>query len=217
MPTDIETRTIQEYVLSNAVHVEIAKAVHEAWPSIEKRICKRFLQQLQSRIYRKIQKNHADFSSGITIDGEFTFGSKTGSGLWLYRDAWAPVGENHPSKLRLRRTSVRLHVVQNESHDVWLGVESPHWNNQNADAAEEVPYRMDVSLADKLGYEKKEDYYPWWKDASEKYRLWGDLLPELHRECENKHGEITDYFVKTFLGIAVSAIPIIDKMEDSRP
>ena len=39
-------------------------------------------------------------------------------------------------------------------------------------------------------------------------RLW-----DLHQECKEKDGEITKYFVGIFTKFAVTAIPIIDKIE----
>ena len=44
-------------------------------------------------------------------------------------------------------------------------------------------------------------------------RFWSNLVPELHWECENNGGEITDYYVDTFVDLAANAIPVIDRAE----
>ena len=51
--------------------------------------------------------------------------------------------------------------------------------------------------------------------AVENFVLGDSLIPELHKEFQNKEldGEITEYFVNTFIGIAEEAVPIIDKIE----
>ena len=211
MATDTDTRTIQEYVFSNADHVATAKAVHDAWPAIKERTFERFLEQLSETINRQMTDKHANFGNNIQLKSKCKLQRGRGSGLWLFRGDWAEI--QNGSSGSVRRTAIRLNIIGTEPHEVWWGVESPHWTQGNADATYEPRFRMHEDLADRLGSAITEDFYPWWKYASEEFRRWGDLVPEFHQECEDKGGKFTDYFVSRLLNIAANAIPIIDKVE----
>lgn len=211
MTTDSETRAIQQYVLSNADHLATAQAVYDAWPAIKERICERFLELLCGRIKREVTGKLTDFAHDIRVYFKCRFGPRTERGLWLYRTSWTEVEEGHHSKMR--RASVRLCIPLSEPHTAWLGVESPHWDKQNTNAADEPRSRMNADLADKLGRAEQERFYPWWKHAEKHNRDWNDLLLKLHQECEVNGGEITDYYVDAFVAIAEVALPIINNIE----
>ena len=74
--------------------------------------------------------------------------------------------------------------------------------------------RLEKELGDHLpSNEGPEPYWPWWKWVEKDKRNWDSLVPELHKECQDNGGEITSYFVNTFIEIAEKAIPIINEIE----
>ena len=75
--------------------------------------------------------------------------------------------------------------------------------------------RLDIDLQQAMvGSEPHNEWWPIWYWADEPMRNWNQLLPELHRECKDGGGKITDYYVRTFVDFASNAIPVIDEIEN---
>ena len=211
MPTDTEIRAIEEFLYSYPERLLTAQVVHESWSNIKERLCRRFLEHLRDRIEQEAKEKLSQFDDilvGCKYGGEKRWVNR----LWLYRRSWCYYGvEKSDSN---RRTSIRLEADSHGPNGWCVGVSSPMSVRDMNDTEKNRRSVLDSRLTRILSGGKQGDHHwPVWVWADESRRDWNVLLPDLHRECGANGGEITDYFVSTFLDVAAKAIPIIDKVE----
>ena len=191
--------------------------MQESWSAIKESVCKRFLEQLCARIEQKIRESDSltDFSGDLHVDCKYGGESRYSSTLWLYRESWAKYsGKAHVRSMG--RTSVALNTQAVGPNGWIVGVLSPISADGMEDSDRERRERLERKLKNTLDdLDKTQPFWPRWDWVREDKRNLNSLIPDLHDEYE-KDGEITRYFVDTFVEIAEKAIPIINEIEGSQ-
>ena len=196
MTTDGEGKTVQKFVLEDRTRIETAAAVYESWPDIRDEICRAFHTGLKSRILVELANDIKDIE---------IVGSCDDRSIRLYRNCWAKPGGSD------RRTEIMLATDGSVPNGWYFAVWSPR--------PEEDRGNLDKELRDGIGTGASKAPLPWWEWVKEDWRNWYSLLPKLqgeialHRENQEKGGDITSYFVNRFIEIAKVAVPIIDEFE----
>ena len=207
-----EKKATIKYVTQNPTYLKTAQVVFDSWPEIKAKVCKEFLELLRCRI----EKNVKEFSDNLQVKFHYEEG-KYKSGIWLYRNCWKQyLGEiDNESKC----TVIQLENQEKGLNDWFIGVCSP----MSAHDMKEGDLKRRKCLVKQL--EKSQElqgvlnrsnsnpWYPWGGYVDDSKRNWELLIPELYKECREKEGVYTKYFVDLFVKIAKHAIPIIDKIE----
>ena len=214
MATDSDTDAIEEFLYSNPERLLTAQVVHESWTAIKERLCRRFLEHLRDRIEQEAREKLPQFADDIRVGYKYGGEKRNATALWLYRRSWRRYDMDVAKSSANGRTSIRLDADGHGPNDWCIGVMSPMSVRNMTDAEKNRRSALDSRLAGILnGGEQGDHWWPVWMWVDEPKQSWNVLLPDLYRECEAKGGEITDYFVSTFLNVAAKAIPIIDKVE----
>ena len=210
MVTDSETKAVEEYVLSDPHRLRTARAVYESWPAIRDDVCRKFLERLRSRVEEKARENSTlkNFVGDRKVICGYEGENNYSNWVTLYRDCWARYegGNDWPTNIALQN--------QKKGPNGWiLGVASPKPKSKMTGEEQKRRECLDKRLVDKFRSGKSTDWWPWWDWVEGDKRNWDSLVPELHKECQENGGEITDYFVNTFIEIAEKAVPIINETE----
>ena len=213
MITDSEKKAAIDYMLLNQSNLQTALAVHESWPDVKARICKKFLNQLCSRIEAALKKNETlkGFAGDMRIDNKYE-DKPWKSYVYLYRECW--IQYPNPVEQKISRTNIRLSNEYKGPNGWGFSVSSPMPRSHMAGEYKERRLRLDTDLVSAFGYGGNTDDCPWWwNKVDEDKRNWNSLIPDLHQECEGQSDEITKYFVNKFTEIAGKAIPVINGIE----
>ena len=211
MTTDSEARALKDYLCSNPEQLLTAQVVHASWPAIKEYVCGRFLEHLRDRIEQEAAQKLSKFAHDIRIGCKYGGEKRWVNRLWLYRLSWCQYElEESDSN---RRTSIRLEADSHGPKGWCFGVSSPMPEKSMSDKDRDRRLRLDFKLKEALIRGTRGDCWPVWDWAHESRRDWNSLLPDLHKECEENGGDITDYYVRTFIDVAKKAIPIIDELE----
>ena len=214
MATDSDTRAVEEFLYSNPERLLTAQVVHESWMVIKERLCRRFLEHLCNRINQEAKKELPQFADDIRVGYKYGGEKRNVNALWLFRRSWHHYDMDVEKSSANGRTSIRLDADGYGPNRWCIGVMSPMSVRDMSEAEKKRRSVLDSRLKGIFNGGKQDAlWWPVWVWVDESRRDWNPLLPELHRECEANGGEITDYFVSTFLNVAAKAIPIIDKVE----
>ena len=125
------------------------------------------------------------------------------------------VGPSIPDKEGIDRTCIQLNNAGKGPSAWYIGVCSPMESNKMPSDHKERRGRLDKKLKEAFheGTGKRTDRWPWHKYVNSDKSDWRQLVPDLHRECQDQGGEIMTYFVDTFIDIAETAIPVINGIE----
>ena len=211
MSSDCQTKAVQDFVGSDPLKLETAKAVVEAWPEIKNGVFRRFLERLYSAIDLEAKSR---FGDDIRVESRFVREAKYPNWIGLYRESWTQY-EGAEESLSGRRTAVYLtNNVGTYRPEISLCIAVRNPEKSKEGEREEL-------LAEKLNEPKglgpagrPASGWPWWKMVEE-HGNWDSLILELERENKGKDngGEITKYFVDRFIEVAVIAVPIINGIE----
>ena len=208
MSSDSELRSIIEFLLSNPDLLPTAQSVYEAWPSLKRDMCERFLKHVLHRVKRKVKK--MDLGDGLEFGSGYS--ETRMSRLWLYRKSWREYAcrdSDSNGRTMIRLSSHRANLKR------WrIGVRSPKSKSSMSMSEQEVRTRLENRLSEE-GIGENRNF--WWSayDSLEKYD-WDMKLSDLYKECSNGGGDITDYYVKEFVDMVEQTIRIIDLIEESR-
>lgn len=220
MSSDIESKAILEFVLSDRRNLESAFAVYKAWSLVRDDICRRYLEKLCSHIRVAVKE---DESLGKFIDGpdglrvEYTYGAAAyDSHILLYRRSWVEYCIEESSRTlgeSRTRTAIAMNNASHGPSNWGAGVASPISRDKMRPDDRE---RRDL-LAEKLAGKGRTAYWPWWELLDKGKEDWSsrilDLQEESERSTENGEHGLTAYFVGKFVSIAKRAMPIIDEVE----
>lgn len=210
MTTKSENRTVvQDFVLADADRLRTAETVYESWPAIKDEVCRQFFERLRSAIEKKAKESVDD----IIVVCEYTGEPNYSNWISMYRECWAHYEINQPALKGITRTTIAMENQKKGPNGWCIGVVSPMSRDKMTLGEKKRRERLDEELGDKLGPGKVSDWWPWWNWVEGDKKDWNLLIPELHKECQDKDGEIIRYFVNTFTEIAQEAIPIINKIE----
>ena len=67
MPSDSETRELQKILFSDREHTRTARTVHEAWPEIEARVYKQFMDQVRASVEKHVRLDFGEFASDMNF------------------------------------------------------------------------------------------------------------------------------------------------------
>lgn len=215
MTSESEFGEIRDYVFENPAHLETALAVFQSWPSIRDTVCKRFLDRVCSRI--RAAEALEPYAEDLHVESAYGGDTAKSNCIWLYRDRWAayPVSDTSTPPQTQGRIAILIRTDGRELRDWIFGVRRPTPKGDLADDERIRRNRLSPQLLSALGPSRsRSDWWPWWVYADEDKRHWNPLVPALHRECQAEDdGDITRYFVDTFVDCAVKAIPVIDEIE----
>ena len=209
MTTDSETKALEDFVLSDSHRLRTAGVVYESWPAIKNDVCKKFLERLRSAIEQKASKDFGeDLEVKVSYDND---GHKYGNGLWLYRNYW--IKDEGKESTSDPFAYIYLQNDHKGPNGWYIGVVNAKPVNEMESEEKERRQFLEKELRAQLGHASISPYWPWGKWVEADQRNWDSLVPELHKECQDNGGEITSYFVNTFIEIAEKAIPIINEIE----
>jgi len=214
MTISSKTDILKEYLYANPDHFLTAQCIYESWTDIKKSLCKRFLEHLRDRIEdeartRLSRIDNAHFRCKFRGDKAF------GCNLFFFRSSWKEY-EDAPDGDDPKTTTIWLQNERTDLQDFMYGVSSPlHEKYIKTKNDKDRRKRLNENLWKEMkGEWKKEN--KWWPIhtyAKDEFRDWNKLLPNLHQECEENGGKITNYYVDEFIELAEKAIPIIDEIE----
>lgn len=211
MTTDSEARAVEKYLRSNPENLAVALAVYESWPAVRDHVCRRFLEQIRSRIEQNIKQRMPDCAHDIEVGCRYDGKQKGTNALWLFRSSWA---QYHVQDSRTKgRTYIFLWADGREPINWYFGVSSPLSIDEMKETERDRRTNLDERLKIVLNLGGRTDWNPQWAYVSDRMRNWNDLVPNLGKECEAGGGEITDYFVDLVTDVAIRAIPAISEIE----
>ena len=215
MPTDSETRAMQDYLFSNPNQLPTAQAVYDAWPAIKARLCERFLEHLRTMIHKRVEEELG--GSGSDLQTETKYGGEKGwaNFLWIYRGSWRPWENRRTTHPPYEGCTAVVMQSAGPGPNGWRwGVLHPLAKSSIATRAEkERRERLEENLRTGLVAGRSDSWWPYLGRVSDEKASWNALLPDLYRELENGGGPITDYYVDGMTDLATTAIPIIDEVE----
>ena len=225
MPTEAESNAVREFVLQDAEYLDVAFVVYESWPRINEWVCQQFLKQLCARI-KKSEALRA-YSHDVRLDFCHSLDTRE-SWICLYRSSWAQyrsIAADYYSPSAGRRASIVLQAgffgSSYSPGDWYIDVQTPLEFNDIVGTEKHRYRNLETELRTELGPSEDDasgEIHLWWRYCREDMRNWETLVPQLHRECQaHDDGEITRYFVDTFIEHAQRAIPVIDKIELQKP
>ena len=212
MTTDSKTKAVEDFLRSsNPQNLAIARAVHEAWPTIRNKICEKFLIQLRSRVESEVKKQMPD-ANDILVEYRYVGEQKYRNCLWLCKRSW------HRYEVRKSRTdgrtSIHLEAEGNGPFGWIYGVRSPLCKNDMVDRDRERRSSLEAAIGKTLGDGRNTPWWPWHRQMDERFRDWNNLVLNLNDECQEKaDGKVMTAFVNAIVDTAVRAIPIIDEIE----
>lgn len=211
MTTDCEAKAVEDYVLLDPDRLKTAEAVYESWPEIKNGVFRKFLERLCSAIALEAKSK---FGDDIRAECEYVGEGKYSNWICLYREAWF---QYVPEGKRVYRCTTICIQNQEKGPNGWcIGVASPVPKQKMTKKEErERRGRLEVDLTKALGPGKGDnEWWAWWSEewVKEERKSWDSLVLKLHKETQLNGGEIK-YFVRRFIEIAATAIPIIDRLE----
>ena len=218
MPTPAETKAIRDFLFENPNNMEVAHLVHETWPLVRDEVCRKFL----SQIFADIRTDRFLCECGAARSFEFDYGGDTrySNWLWLYRESWnlydGATDAVHPRGSN--RIGILLENASNGPNSWFISIRTPEsfisTDNEGGDRYGRLHGELKRVLGKSDG--RSEHRLPWWKYVRSDVRNWESLVPRLRDELESPDsGEITSYFVETFVDFAKKAIPVIDEIESA--
>ena len=215
MTSNLESNTIRDFLFRNPEHFDTALAVIDSWTSIRDEVCNRFFDRVCSRI--KSAEKLEPYAEDLHIESAYGGDTARSNCIWLYRDRWPAYSV--PDTSRPPQAKGRIAILLRADGRLlcdWLfGIRRPLPDGDLSDDERNRRRRLDEELLGVLGPSlSRSDGWPWWVYADEDKRHWNSLVPALYRECEaDEDGDITRYFVDTFVDFAIKAIPVIDDIE----
>ena len=210
MTTDGESGAIRDFLLENPGQLDTAFAVYEAWPSIRDGICRQFLDRIRARI--EGAEALKPFAHDLQVHCRYAGEPRYRNALWLTRRCWRPYDTEKDSDSK-RRTAVRLQAEGPGPNGWGIGIWSPALDAL-PDLDRERRQKLQAALNGFFDSGRSWTEWPCWTAVDRSCSDWNPLLQALHGECaDNDGGKIADYFVDTFVELAVEAIPHIDGIE----
>ena len=211
MTRSVETTVLSDFVLSNPDSLLAAQAVYDSWPDILRRVGQRFVEAVRYRIETSIKSQDTLKAFAPDMHWRYRYDERSyKSHISLFRQSWT----EYPVKLEINRTSIQLNNSGKGPSLWYVGVCSPMKTPEMPPEYRERRQRLDKALNDVLrgGSGRSTESWPWYRYLDADKRDWRQLVPQLYRECEEP-GEISEYYVDTFTGIAAKAIPLINDIE----
>ena len=214
MRTSSKTDTVREYLYANPDHFRTAQRIYESWADVKKSVCERFLEHLRYRIEDEARTRLSRIDN-VHFRYKFRGDKAFGCNLFFYRSSWKEY-EDSPDGDDPKTTTIWLQNERTDLQDFMYGVSSPlHENYIKNRKDKDRRKRLNEKLCQEMkgGWKKENKWWPIHTYASDEFRDWNKLLPNLHRECEDNDGPITKYYVDILVELATQAIPIIDEIE----
>lgn len=196
-----ELDAIGKFVVSDEKAWDVGLDVYRALPQIMQRTFRNFCKQ----IVRTPFETCAD-----RFYFRWEYSQRRKACLGMYKESWMSTsdGRSVAYKKWSRYTQIKL--------EAWTGLHQ--WSIGVVSYTNELHKDLKAKLEDAEGLGMSEGGYEdegwvWWQFIDEEYQDWESKIPILHRECENGHGQFTEYFVRKFERIAEVAVPVIDKYE----
>lgn len=222
MSSDIERKTIRDFVLSDRRNLESAFAVYRAWPIVKDEICEWYLKHLCNRIRVAVREDESlkQFAEGTCVDCIYVDKSPYMNSIYLYRKSWAEYcveGSSATLRESVTRTTIAMNNAASGPSGWGVGVASPISVENMHDGDRKRRDCLVEKFKQKFDSARNTEAWPWWRPLDEHKGDWSSLILELEEECKrdvevDKQG-VTAYFVGEFLSIARRAMPIIDEVE----
>lgn len=191
-----EMETIKEFVLSDKRNTSTALAVYQSWPKIQCAVFEEFFETIWNKM--NFGKELVDFYYEYDCS-ESKLKSK--SYFEMYRNSWQECKKASEKISCGGCTRLRLEATGPGPNNLFIGVLSP--NAEFTPKEKKRRKELEIKLFDALGPgESSWDGWLWWEWIDEKYKDWDPLLCDIHQECMNNGGEITEYFAKKFDAMA---------------
>ena len=214
MTTDSEARALEDYLNSNPEQLLTAQVVHASWPAIKEHVCRRFLKYLRDRIKLEATQELAMLAHDIRVGCKYVGEKRWVNRLWLYRRSWCQYEVQKSDSNR--RTSIRLEADSHGPNGWCFGVSSPMSVKDMSDKDRERRSLLDFNLKEAFILGRTDDSWPMWNLGKRVITGLEFTAPRTCiRRCEDNGGDITDYYVRTFIDFTKIAIPIIDALEGS--
>ena len=208
--TDTETSTIKEFVLSDERSWNTAVTLGESLPDIIEEAKREACRGALDLIWYSEELNELADDDTEWDTGGYSKDQTEYSYIEVWRKSWREQDVKH--------VAIRLQAREGRRNGWFIGV---RWDQEAANMSEEEQdLRRTLSgQLEKLGLSNEDDDASWLcSEDLDKYGDWDPLLiPTLFKECQEGKGRITRYFVRKFIKIAKSAIPIIDGVGRSEP
>ncbi len=211
MTTDIEADAIRDFVMSDQDNMRTAVKVYESWPAIRKKVCWEFFKQLYSATKQAKRESEIlkDFVGDLPVDQNYKDDTSFANFIGMYRTCWV----QYKGGGSILNTHISLSNQRKGPNGWYIGVFSPMPVGKMVKVDKERRQLLERKLKDELGSARITPMSPWGDYVEKDRENWYSLVPELHKECQDNGGEITSYFVNTFIEIAEKAIPIINEIE----
>ena len=203
-----ETSEIRDHLYANPDQLRAALAIYDAWPTVRDEECERFLSQLRAKLEVELKEKLPRFADQLISRQEYE-GDKRYSNLLF-------VGLNGRP-----RYEFGIQSFSQRGPNGWMwGVSAPVPYHEMEESDKSVCLEVAAALK-RHGLALKtvkDPPYHWPQyEYVRKFRDWDPLTPDLHEECREGGGPITDYFVEGLIGIANSALPAIDEVTGGGP
>ena len=218
MSNDNESTAIRDFVLQDRRYLDVAFAVHRAWPSVRDQVCRSFLERLCEQIDIAVRQD-SDLKECTRIQ-DIVVGCKYESSvayenqIWLFSKSWRPYRTEDPSRTR---TAIMMENASRGPSGWGVGIASPISRDDMEDDEKNRRGRLVETFQKKFDRDRSTDWWPWWIPLDAHRGDWESRVLELEEECRTgtSGGEqgITSYFVDEFLDVARWAVPVIDDIE----
>ena len=199
--TTSEHEIIKDFVLADNRNWATACAIQRALPEIDATVRRQFLETIATRLIEREYRSRSYYTNG-----PHSFVQADLLQWRQYQDAPEP---------EWSRTSLCLQADQARGNEWCIGICSPVSKSEMSADDLTRRERIEERLNDEMKISEPDDeWWPWFEYVDERYRNWDLLIPDLHRELQQKNGgKITEYFVDKFVEIAEFAVPIINEVE----
>ncbi|MYJ94244.1 MAG: hypothetical protein F4053_01195 [Proteobacteria bacterium] len=215
MPADLESREIRKFLRENPVHLDLALAVHESWPSVRDAVCKRFIERLRARI--SASRALASCAGDLSVVCRYHGDANNSNGIWLFRDSWKPYRTIKTAKAppTSGRTSIELSNSNKGPNGWYIGVRVPESADNPPHDEQTRRQNLVESVTGKFNLgDGSDEVWPWYVYADRDRRHWNSSISDLHSENEaDEDGDMTRYFVDKMVEHAAKAIPLIDDVD----
>ena len=210
MTTHTETKAVLDFVMSDTEKMKTAIKIYESWDAIRKKVCRDFFEQLCSAT-EKAKRESVKLKDlvDLKVVRNYKDDTRYENLIGMYRTSWVQYKE----KGSIPYTHISLSNQDMGPTGWYIGIFSAIPEGEMKEKEKKRRQLLEEKLKDQLGQKRITRRSPWGSYVEKGWRDWYSLAPELHKECQDHCGEITEYFVNTFIEIAEKAVPVIDEIE----